>query len=162
VTVRFAKNRSTPKQKKTKTRIWQWTHVHLSFYLFFICGLVTFFIGALLFVFVALNIPDVSSLESYRPPQATLIIDSQGKEIDRIFTRNRRLISLNEMPDLLPKAFIAAEDDRFYQHPGVDSWSILRAIIYNVRKGGRKQGGSTITQQVARSLVLTPEKTYTR
>ena len=163
MTSRPAKKRpNPPKKKKIKTRVWQWTHVHLSFYLFFICGLLTFFIGALLYIFVALNIPDISSLESYRPPQATLILDNQGKEIDRIFTRNRRVISLSEMPDLLPKAFIAAEDDRFYQHPGVDSWSILRAMIHNVREGGKKQGGSTITQQVARSLLLTPEKTYTR
>lgn len=140
----------------------QWSHVHLSVFLLVIAGLLTLFIAVILYSYTILNIPDISSLEDYKPLQASLILDDQCRVIDRVFIENRRVISLEEMPDLLPKAFIAAEDARFYQHPGVDVWSILRALIHNVRQGGRGQGGSTITQQVARSLLLSPEKTYIR
>lgn len=127
-----------------------------------VSGLLTLFIGIILYISVILNIPDISSLEDYKPVQASILLDDQGQVVDRVFVENRRVISLEEMPDLLPRAFIAAEDARFYQHPGVDVWSILRALIHNVRHGGRGQGGSTITQQVARSLLLSPEKTYIR
>lgn len=91
-----------------------------------------------------------------------MILDDQGKPIARIFKQNRFVVSLARVPELLPMAFIAAEDARFYQHPGVDVWSILRAFLHNIKSGDRGQGGSTITQQVARSLLLTREKTYVR
>lgn len=145
-----------PKKKRP------WTHVHLAIYLLFISGLLTIFISATLFLFISLNIPAISSLESYRPPITSLILDDQGNVVDRIFKQNRYVVPLSLMPDLLPNAFVAAEDARFFQHRGIDAWSILRALIHNIRSGSRAQGGSTITQQVARSLLLTPEKTYTR
>ncbi len=139
-----------------------WTHVHLIVYLMTISGLLTIFIGAILFLFISLDIPDISSLESYRPPVTSLILDDHGNVIDRIFKQNRYVVPLSLMPDLLPNAFVAAEDARFFQHRGVDAWSILRALVHNIQSGNRAQGGSTITQQVTRSLLLTPEKTYTR
>nr|WP_275888799.1 PBP1A family penicillin-binding protein [Desulfoprunum benzoelyticum] len=82
--------------------------------------------------------------------------------IARIFEENRIVIPLAAMPDLLVKAFIAAEDNRFFDHQGLDFFSVFRAVVVNLRRGERGQGGSTITQQVARSLLLTPEKTYVR
>ncbi len=150
--------------KKTtkKNRVWTWSHVHLSVYLLSISLLLTLFIGTVLFLFISLNIPDISSLAAYNPPATTVILDRNGKQIDRIYTHNRFVVRIDNMPKLLPLAFVAAEDARFFQHPGVDAWSILRALIHNLSKGRRGQGGSTITQQVARSLLLTPEKTYTR
>ncbi len=148
--------------KKKKTKIWNWTHIHLSIYLLAIAFTLTCFISAILFLFVTLNIPDISSLASYQPAATTVILDRHGNQIDRIFTQNRFVVSLDKMPQTLPMAFIAAEDARFFQHAGVDAWSILRALVHNLRKGGRGQGGSTITQQVARALLLTPKKTYTR
>ena len=66
------------------------------------------------------------------------------------------------MPALLPKAFVAAEDSRFWEHDGLDGWSIARAAFNNLRSGRRSQGGSTITQQVTRALLLTREKSYLR
>jgi penicillin-binding protein 1A len=109
-----------------------------------------------------LDLPDISALTSYQPPEASLVVDSRGRELTRFYRENRRVIKLSEMPPLLPKAFVAAEDGRFYQHGGVDGWSVLRAVFNNLRSGRRSQGGSTITQQVARALLLTPEKTYIR
>lgn len=138
------------------------SHIHLSLYLLFIAFLLTVFIGTVMFLFVSLNIPDVGSLTEYNPPATTVILDRYGKQVDRIFTENRYVIPYDKMPEQLPLAFVAAEDARFFQHAGVDAWSILRALLHNISKGGRGQGGSTITQQVARSLLLSPEKTYTR
>ncbi|MEW6429750.1 MAG: PBP1A family penicillin-binding protein [Thermodesulfobacteriota bacterium] len=141
---------------------WVWDHVHLTVFLLALSSLLTFAIGALLYWFLSLNIPDVSSVEFYQPPAATTIYDAHGREIDRVFQENRTVVELTRMPRLLVKAFIAAEDARFYEHSGVDGWSVLRALVQNMKRGRRSQGGSTITQQVVRSLLLTPEKTYIR
>lgn len=149
------------KPKGKQIRI-QWNHNHLSI-LVLVTGFgLTGFITLLLFLFVSLNIPDIESLLHYQPSETSVIKDRYGKIIDRIYVENRIVVSVEDMPPLLPKAFIAAEDARFYDHAGVDSISILRALINNIRAGGRSQGGSTITQQVARSLLLSREKTYIR
>ena len=150
------------KKKPQKTTIWTWTHIQLSIYLLAISFVLTCVICTILFIFVSLNIPDISSLASYQPAATTVILDRHGNQIDRIFTQNRFVVPLEKMPKALPQAFVAAEDARFFQHGGVDVWSIARALVHNLRKGGKGQGGSTITQQVARALLLTPEKTYTR
>jgi len=135
---------------------------HIIAFLFAICLLITLFLGSLLVAFKSLNLPDISSVFHYRPLQATEILDRHGKVIDRIFIENRTVLPLAKIPPLLAKAFVAAEDGRFYDHPGLDFWSVFRALVNNVREGRRSQGGSTITQQVARSLLLSPEKTYLR
>lgn len=157
---------SSPKKSNNENgnnrRIWRWNQSHLAIYLLLLCFLLTFGIGSFLFFFISLNIPDITSLSGYRPPETTFFYDDSGKVIDRIYEQNRTVVALSKMNDLLPKAFIAAEDSRFYYHPGVDFWSILRAVLHNIKEGERGQGGSTITQQVARSLLLSPEKTYTR
>ena len=150
------------KKKKHALFHWTWNHVHVSIFFLSIGFALTLFIAILLYLFITLNIPAISSIESYQPPATTVILARDNTIIDRIYTENRHVIELNQMPDLLPKAFIAAEDARFFDHGGVDAWSITRALIHNLRKGGRGQGGSTITQQVARGLLLSPEKTYTR
>ncbi|MBA3005819.1 MAG: PBP1A family penicillin-binding protein [Proteobacteria bacterium] len=135
---------------------------HIISFLFAICVLITLFLGTLLFAFKALDLPAISSVSQYHPLQATEILDRHGKVMERIYIENRTVLSLSKMPPLLPKAFVAAEDGRFYDHPGLDFWSVFRAFINNAREGRRSQGGSTITQQVARSLLLSPEKTYLR
>ncbi len=135
---------------------------HIVSFLVVIALLITLLVGSLLFALVTLQIPDLGSVADYRPAQATLIYDRHGRIIARIFDENRTVIPLSAMPDLLPKAFIAAEDSRFFEHPGLDMFSVMRAAVVNIRRGERGQGGSTITQQVARSLLLTPEKTYVR
>jgi len=147
---------------KGRRSIRNWSHTHLSVYFLLIASGLTLFIGSILYIFIALNLPGIKSLASYQPPATTEIRARDNTVVKRIYRQNRHVIPINKMPDLLPRAFVAAEDARFYQHPGVDGWSIIRALIHNVKKGRRGQGGSTITQQVARSLLLTPEKTYTR
>ncbi len=128
-----------------------------------ICGLTTLSIGFFLAWFISLNLPDIRTAADYRPLVATIVLDRNGVLIDTIFKKEFRiLISQEQMAPLLAKAFIAAEDARYFEHPGLDLWSIARAAINNLKSGRRGQGGSTITQQVARALFLGREKTWTR
>jgi penicillin-binding protein 1A len=131
-------------------------------FLIIICLLQTVFLGGLLLTYSNLNIPNIRSVANYRPAEATVIYDRHGKIVDRMFTENRTVIPLSKMSPHLTKAFVAAEDGRFFEHPGLDIISVLRAAINNFRDGAKSQGGSTITQQVTKSLLLTPEKTYIR
>jgi penicillin-binding protein 1A len=135
---------------------------HIIGFLFAISLVLTLFLGGLLLTLALLKIPDIRSVAEYQPAQASEILDRHGNVIERIYLENRTVIPLSAMPSYLPQAFVAAEDSRFYEHPGLDLWSVARAAINNMRSGHRGQGGSTITQQVARSLLLSPEKTYLR
>ncbi|MFH7319787.1 penicillin-binding protein 1A [Desulfurivibrio sp. D14AmB] len=139
-----------------------WNHSQLSLLLLGVATGLTTLICFILFLFITLDLPDISTLDSYQPAQTTLIYDDQGAVVERVFHENRVVVPLGQLPEQLPQAFIAAEDARFYDHGGVDAWSIVRALIHNLRSGERRQGGSTITQQVARALLLSREKTYTR
>ncbi len=139
-----------------------WGYLQISFFLLGVAVLCNVFIGTLLYLLVVLDLPDIASLSSYSPAEASLVVDSKGRVLTRFYRENRRVVKLAEMPALLPKAFVAAEDGRFYHHGGIDGWSVLRAVVHNLRSGRRSQGGSTITQQVARALLLSPEKTYLR
>ncbi len=157
-------SRSVTKPNPKAKRVYKkpYNEKHIIGFLFAICTSLTVFLGSLLLVLSLLKIPDIKNIAEYQPAQASEILDRNGRVIERIFTENRTVVSLSEMPKYLPKAFVAAEDSRFYVHPGLDLWSVFRAAVNNLRSGRRGQGGSTITQQVARSLLLTPEKTYLR
>ncbi len=122
----------------------------------------TLFLGSLFLTLDQLSIPDIRIVAHYKPLQSTLIYDRYGTIVDRIFVENRVVIPLDQMHPLLPKAFVSAEDSRFFEHPGLDSFSVLRALINNIKSRKKRQGGSTITQQVAKGLLLSPEKTYLR
>jgi penicillin-binding protein 1A len=135
---------------------------HIMGFMFGIASVLTLFLGFLLFSLVALKIPDIRTVAHYQPLQTTSIHDRKGNVVERVFKENRTLVPLSQMSPMLPRAFVAAEDGRFFEHPGLDFISVLRAAINNLRKGRRGQGGSTITQQVAKSLLLSPEKTYMR
>jgi penicillin-binding protein 1A len=125
-----------------------------------VAGVATVCIGTVLAWF--LGLPDIRTVADYRPQVATLVLDRRGRPIDAIAHQFRIVIPYSEMPALLPRAFVAAEDSRFWEHTGLDGWSIARAAINNLLAGRRSQGGSTITQQITRGLLLTPEKSYLR
>jgi len=152
----------SPPKKVPSSRPRVWTHVHLIGLLLGVAMLAGLTTSSLLFFYVRLDVPAIHSLESYTPKLATLILDRRGVEVERIGTENRRLVSLAGMPRLLPLAFVAAEDARFFSHRGVDGWSIARALVHNLMAGAKSQGGSTITQQVTRSLLLSRRKDYSR
>jgi len=108
------------------------------------------------------SLPSTQSLKNYHPPLVSSVYSADGELIGEFFIERRYLIPLKDVPPMMIKAFLAAEDVRFYEHGGVDFFGILRASFKNLQAGEIVQGGSTITQQVVKSLLLTPEKTLTR
>ncbi len=154
------KRQKTTRSTRSRTRPLSQTPIIV--FLLVICGLATLCIGTGLAWFLSLNIPDIRSVSDYRPLVATRVLDRNGREIDAIFRQYRIVVPYNRMAPLLPRAFVAAEDSRFWQHGGLDIWSIFRAAVNNLRSGRRSQGGSTISQQVTRALLLTREKSYFR
>ena len=118
--------------------------------------------GFVLYNKFAADLPQVSELEDYQPSLITSVYDRSGGLIADFFIEKRILIPLGDIPLHVRQATIAAEDRRFYAHGGVDTWSILRALWVNMQARGTKEGASTITQQVARTLFLNRERTMTR
>ena len=114
------------------------------------------------YFYIDSTLPKVESLADYRPPIVTRVFSDDGTQIAEFSRERRILVPVSRLPKQLTQAFIAAEDANFYQHSGVDFTSILRASMKNIMAGGIVQGGSTITQQVTKSLLLTPEKKFSR
>jgi penicillin-binding protein 1A len=117
--------------------------------------------AAVLYWSLASGLPDLRSLDDYHPALTSVVLDRSGVPIGEFYEFRRRLIPLDQVPEPVIQAFLAAEDDSFYEHSGVDYLSILRAAWSNLR-GETLQGASTITQQTVKQLLLTPERTYTR
>ncbi len=132
----------------------------------FLLGFILVLMGAAasvgVYFYLSKNLPQISSLTQYHPPIITTVYSDDGRKIAEFFEERRIIKPLEEMPSALINAFIAAEDSRFYKHKGIDFYSILRAFFKNLEAGTIVQGGSTITQQVTKSFLLTPQKTYTR
>jgi penicillin-binding protein 1A len=121
---------------------------------------------ALLIVVFALamaypNLPALDTLTDYRPKMPLRIFSADNVLIGEFGEERRTLVHIKEIPDVMKKAVLAIEDDRFYQHGGVDYTGILRAALHNA-SGGARQGASTITQQVARNFFLSSEQTLKR
>ena len=109
------------------------------------------------------NLPYVGSVKDYRPPVITRIFSDDGEVIGRLWEEKRTVIPISGLPKHLINAFVAAEDARFFEHQGVDVQGIVRAFLKNLSAGKVEQGGSTITQQVTKSLILkNVKKTYRR
>ncbi len=115
-----------------------------------------------IYVYLSRDLPKINTLEDYTPATVTNVYSDDGRKIGEFYKERRIVIPLSEMPAHLINAFVAAEDSRFRAHPGIDIQSIIRAMIKNLKAGGIVQGGSTITQQVTKSFLLTPERTYKR
>ncbi|MEN8807636.1 MAG: transglycosylase domain-containing protein, partial [Desulfobacterales bacterium] len=115
-----------------------------------------------LYYYISRDLPKISSLKDYHPPIISTVYADDGRKIGEFFNERRIVVPLADIPDMLIKAFVAAEDSRFYTHRGIDLLSITRAFIKNIEAGSIVQGGSTITQQVTKSFLLTPERSYTR
>lgn len=111
---------------------------------------------------ISANLPPVDKLLRYQLPVATRVYAADGTLLGEFYTEKRYLVPIAKIPDVVRHAFISAEDSNFYQHKGVDVLGIARAAIANFTAGSVVQGGSTITQQVVKSLLLTPERSYER
>lgn len=117
-------------------------------------------IGVMWFATQAL--PSFESLQDYQPSIVSRVYADNGEVIGQFYLERRIYAPLNRIPQHLVDAVIAVEDSRFFDHPGLDVIGIVRAAWTNIKKGGKFEGASTITQQLARSLFLSPERTYTR
>ena len=123
-------------------------------------------VGALVLVFMLAmaypNLPPLDSLTDYRPKIPLRIFSSDNVLLGEFGEERRNLMRIKDIPEIMKKAVLAIEDDRFYEHGGVDYLGIVRAAVHNLIGGGAKQGASTITQQVARNFFLSSEQTLKR
>jgi penicillin-binding protein 1A len=119
-------------------------------------------LGVLFYSYITRNIPSIESLKNYAPSAVSKFYADNGEVIGEFFAEKREVVSLDRLPERLIHAFVAGEDARFFQHKGLDYVAIFRAFFRNIFSGEIVQGGSTITQQVVKSLLLTPEKSYER
>lgn len=108
------------------------------------------------------NLPDIQKLSDYKPKQVTAILDSRGQRIGEIFEERRTFVPYKEIPQFVVDSFVAAEDQKFWTHTGIDYVGMVRAFVTNLRAGKARQGASTITQQVVKTFLLSPEKTFRR
>jgi len=108
------------------------------------------------------ELPSIAALKDYRPSLATRVYSDNNELVDEFFAEDRKIIPYADVPKIVIQAFVAAEDARFFHHKGFDLQSITRAFYKNLEAGKIVQGGSTITQQVAKLLYLSPEKSYLR
>ena len=126
----------------------------------------TFVAGVLLFAFASAivypTLPSLDALTDYHPKIPLRVYGADGKLIAEFGEERRSVVSIKDVPKRLISAILAAEDERFYQHRGVDYMGVARAAMSNFVSGGVRQGASTITMQVARNFFLSKEKTITR
>lgn len=114
------------------------------------------------YAYLARSLPEVTSLKEVQLQSPLRIYSAEGDLIAEYGEVRRKPVHIDQVPLLMQQAFIAAEDDRFYAHPGVDYQGLLRAALYTLRTGEKVQGGSTITMQLARNFFLSGERTYER
>lgn len=114
------------------------------------------------YFYITRDLPRIETVDDFSPPAVSEVYSSDGKLVAEFFEERRYPVKIDEVPPFLRNAFVAAEDASFYTHPGIDFVSILRAMVKNISAGSMKQGGSTITQQVVKNLLLTSEKKFTR
>ena len=151
---------NTVQQFFSELKTWSWLRILL------VCSLVLGAIGTgtiigILWV-ATRDLPTFDSFQDYQPSLVSRVYADNGEIIGQFFIERRLYTPIDQIPKALTQAVIAVEDTRFLEHPGLDIVGIGRAAWTNLKKGGRFQGASTITQQLARALFLTPERTYRR
>jgi len=125
-------------------------------------GVVGFALAGFAVLLAYPNLPSIEALTEYQPKIPLRVYTADGVLIGEFGEERRSLVRLDEVPALMKQAILAAEDERFYQHTGVDYQGVLRAAYANLLTRGKTQGASTITMQVARNFFLSREKTLTR
>src|ERR1700732_4368269 len=110
------------------------------------------------------DLPDHNKLKGIKLPGASVVLDRKGERFAEVFEENQRRVwvVLADIPEHVQKAFVAAEDKRFYDHKGIDERGLIRAFIGNLAQSGRPQGGSTITQQIVKNLLVGADLSYER
>ncbi|MEN3034055.1 MAG: PBP1A family penicillin-binding protein [Aquificaceae bacterium] len=112
--------------------------------------------------YLSRSLPDVRELKNWQPPVASAVFDAKGRPIGDVAIQRRYFLPIEKVPKHVKQAFISAEDKNFYRHFGIDFLAVARASFVNLREGRVVQGASTITQQLARNLFLTPDRSWKR
>ncbi len=149
-------------KKSTSPRSITLSYIHVSIILFFAAAVALLLIILGIYFYLSLGLPNISKLVHYQPPAATEVLDRNGETLTYWYKEKRLPVPLTQVPDYLIQAFVAAEDARFYEHRGIDFLGIMRAAIQDLKARRIIQGGSTITQQVARALLLSPRRSFIR
>jgi penicillin-binding protein 1A len=138
----------------------KWWHYALALIISF--GVVGMALAGLAAALIYPNLPPLEALTDYKPKLPLRIYTADGALIGEFGEERRAFVAIGNVPDYMKQAIIAAEDERFYTHGGVDTLGVLRAAGSNLMSGGVKEGASTITMQVARNFFLSNERTLTR
>ncbi len=146
------------KRKKNKTSLSRWIVRIGVLGLLGVIAAVSLYIAILVSGHQALE----DNMKMMEMAESSIILDSENTEIKRLYKENRVLVSLDDVPDQVQHAFIATEDKRFMEHAGIDYWSIGRAIAKDIMQGSLVEGGSTITQQLAKNMFTNAERTFFR
>ena len=153
------KNRSKSSKKK---RSLLGTVLYSFLVVILLASAVVAVVGSLYIRSLAASLPTSEEIARYEPDLSTIVYDRHNRVITKLFRQNRTWVNLEDIPVVMRNAVIAAEDSEFYKHKGVDFSAIIRAFWKNVTSGRVEQGASTITQQLARNMFLTQEKTLAR
>ena len=159
------KERSSKKKKKTKKKkrggFFKW--LSMAVFSIFITTLLIGFIGILAIYYMFTDeLPDVRVLKSFEPSTVTLMYSDQDQLIAELYLEKRIVVPLNKIPTQLKQAALAVEDANFYRHMGIDLKAVFRAFLTNMKAGRVVEGGSTITQQLSKTLFLTRERSLAR
>jgi len=114
------------------------------------------------YLYLQTSLPKVDRLADYKPPIVTQVFSDDGTLVGEFYLERRTVVPVDKIPERLIQAFVSAEDSNFFLHKGLDYPGIVRAALKNLMSMSKKEGASTITQQVARSMLLTPEKKFSR
>jgi len=157
---KISKKKKKP-QKKRRGGFFKW--LSMAAFSIFITILLIGFIGTLAIYYTFTDqLPDVRELKSFEPSTITLMYSDQDELISELYLEKRILVPLNKIPVQLKQAALAVEDANFYRHMGIDPRSIFRAFLTNMRAGHVVEGGSTITQQLSKTLFLSRERSLIR
>lgn len=118
--------------------------------------------GIAMYYYYSKDLPKLDTLKDYTPPVVSEVFDNQGNKIGEFWSEKRIVLPPEELPKAIVQALVASEDDRFFEHKGIDYQGIIRAFFENLKAGHVVQGGSTITQQVTKAFLLTRERTLAR
>lgn len=162
----MATRRKTPPPKKGRKKIIAWRADRKAWRFLAkwtaVAAIWGVIIGGVMLGFYAHDLPDISGLGTVGRRPSIALADQEGKIFATFGEFHGAPITVSQLPAYLPQAVMAIEDRRFYDHIGIDGRGVLRAMVTNIRAGRLRQGGSTLTQQLAKILFLTPERTIKR
>jgi Membrane carboxypeptidase/penicillin-binding protein len=119
-------------------------------------------VAAAVYMWASQDLPNIQRISDYKPPLVTTVYARDGSIMGYFYSQRRFLVSINEVPEHVRLAFLAAEDDSFYSHQGIDPVAMFRAFLRNLEAGKIKEGASTITQQLVKALLLDESREYER